>query len=116
MAVIDYRSIVDAYIELWNLPDPVRGAKMAELFTDDLVYVDPIISVQGKDSLDAYIRLTRRRFGELPVSCFGTVDGHHRQLRFGWRCGEPGGEPVAAGHDFALLSDGRIEAVYGFFE
>jgi len=114
--VTDYKSLVDAYMEVWGLPDAGRRAKIDALFTEDVVYTDPTIVIRGRDALDTYIGVTRDRFGGLPFSAHGRMDGHHRQLRFGWRCGGPDTEPVAVGHDFALLEGGRIKAVYGFFE
>jgi hypothetical protein len=45
-------------------------------------------------------------------------DTHHDRVRFAWRLvGADGGEPVAAGVDFATLGDdGRLRAVTGFLE
>jgi hypothetical protein len=45
-------------------------------------------------------------------------DAHHDRVRFAWRLvGAEGGDPVAAGVDFATLAgDGRLRAVTGFLE
>lgn len=116
MARRDFKALVDAYIELWNLPDDERRAGIDELFTEDVVYTDPAAVVRGREQLDTYIGLTRKRLGGLRFGAADPVDGHHAQVRFGWRCGDPDGGPAAAGHDFALLDGDRIRAVYGFFE
>ena len=47
----------------------------------------------------------------------GAVDGHNDRLRFSWALGPEGGEPLARGTDFALLSaDGRLRSVTGFLD
>ncbi|MFG3051490.1 nuclear transport factor 2 family protein [Kitasatospora sp. NPDC048239] len=112
----DYQSLVKGYMEVWNLPDEVRRARIDEVFTEDVVYTDPAVVARGRADLDAYIGMTRERFGGLPFDAEGPVDGHHRQVRFRWRCGGPQAAPVARGQDFALIERGRIKAVYGFFE
>ncbi len=116
MSLVGYRSLVDDYLALWNMPDADRRRRIDELFTEDPVYNDPTVSIRGRADLDAYIGLTRKRFGELPIGGGNLLDGHHRQVRFDWRCGRPDSEPVLTGLDIALLDGGRITAVYGFFD
>lgn len=111
-----HADLVRRYIAVWNLPDGRRRAAVDELFTEDVRYVDPEVSLRGRTALDSYIGLTRSRFAGLAFSPAGTPDGHHQQVRFGWQCAAQDGQPALTGMDVALLADGRVAALYGFFD
>jgi hypothetical protein len=113
---VDFASLVDRYVSIWNLPDEARTAELAEVFTADVYYADPTVTTRGQRELDRYIGVTRRRFGGMRFGVAGRIDGHHDQVRFGWHCGPAGGDPVVAGFDVALLEGGRIRAIHGFFD
>jgi hypothetical protein len=115
-APLPHDDLVHRYIAVWNLPDDSRRAAIDDLFTEDVLYVDPEVSIRGRAALDAYIALTRRRFPGLEFSSPGRPDGHHEQVRFVWQCAAAGGDPALTGLDFALLADGRVAALHGFFD
>jgi hypothetical protein len=110
-----FTDAVERYISVWNVDDDERSALMEEVFTEDVIYVDNNVSVRGREALSNYIGQTRKQVNGLPFSLNGTVDGHHNQARFGWGIGPVGGSAVATGFDVALFEDGRVSALYGFF-
>lgn len=113
---MDYQDLVQKYLDTWNLPAESRGAAIAGVFTDDVVYADPNIELRGPEALNDYIGQTQQQLAGLVFSLAGSVDGHHNQARFAWQCGPAGGRPVATGFDVALFRDGRVAALYGFFD
>ena len=112
----DYPGVIQRYIDLWNLPDDQRAEAIDQLCVADVRYVDPTISTAGRAELCRYIGLTRAHFGGSPFRLVPPVDGHHEQVRFGWECGPSGAVPLASGFDVALLRNGRLAAVHGFFD
>lgn len=113
---MNFPALVERYIGVWNLGDGERSAAMNQVFTADVLYADPIVSLTGREALDRYIGMTQRQFRGNFSAVPGQVDGHHGQVRFGWVCAKPGGEPLISGFDVALFEDEQVRALYGFFE
>ncbi|GAA1523781.1 nuclear transport factor 2 family protein [Actinomadura kijaniata] len=113
----DINELVQSYLAAWNLTDAqARRAALAEVFAEDATYTDPLVSVRGRDGLDATIAAVQGQFGGLVFSLAGAVDAHHDIARFTWHLGPEGAEPVAIGFDVAVIDDGRISQVLGFLD
>ncbi|MFD8592463.1 nuclear transport factor 2 family protein [Streptomyces sp. NPDC059637] len=114
----DTNELVQRYIAAWNETDAAaRRVVLAEVFAEDGVYVDPLVSVRGRDGLDATIAAVQGQFGGLVFSLGGAVDAHHDVARFTWHLGPEGAEPVVVGFDVAVIGeDGRISQVLGFLD
>ncbi|MGW4502640.1 nuclear transport factor 2 family protein [Micromonospora sp. NPDC004336] len=114
----DTNELVQRYIAAWNETDAAeRQAVLAEVFAEDATYTDPLVSVRGRDGLDATIAAVQGQFGGLVFSLGGAVDAHHDIARFTWHLGPEGAEPVVVGFDVvAIGADGRISQVLGFLD
>ncbi|GHE82950.1 isomerase [Amycolatopsis deserti] len=114
----DYTALAQAYIDVWNQTDAdKRRALVADLFTPEATYTDPVGSVRGTDGIDGFIAAAQEQFAGLEFSLGGAVDGHHDQARFTWHLGAPGAaEPLAIGFDVVTIEDGRINQVLGFLD
>ncbi|WP_448623578.1 nuclear transport factor 2 family protein [Geodermatophilus sp. URMC 64] len=114
----DYPALAERYIAAWNETDPeARRRAVAELWTDDARYVDPLVEASGRDQIAATIGAVQGQFPGFVFRLTGPVDGHHDQLRFSWELG-PAGEPAPiAGSDVAV-TDGnvRLRTVLGFLD
>jgi hypothetical protein len=112
-------SVLDTYIAAWNETDAERRlALVAETFTDDARYLDPLMSGEGVDGIAAMIGAAQSQFpGHRFELAFGP-DTHNDVVRFAWTLRpDAGGEPVAGGTDFANVdADGRLRNVTGFLE
>jgi len=98
--------------------DPVRRrAAIDEIFTKDCVFYEPSGHVyQGRDEIDRVagsIRATHADFRYQPI---GEPEELGNAGRIRWVEGGPGEEPAVAGTDFVIARDGRIAAVYLFFD
>ena len=98
--------------------DPARRrAAIDELFTDDGVFYDPSGGVyRGRDAIDRVagtLRATQPDFRYQPIAEPEEV-GDGGRIR--WVEGRPGEAPAHAGTDFIIARDGRIAAVYLFFD
>ncbi|CAM5426822.1 Nuclear transport factor 2 family protein OS=Streptomyces alboniger OX=132473 GN=CP975_22990 PE=4 SV=1 [Streptomyces alboniger] len=115
----DLTNTVTRYLAIWNEADAdKRSAAIAELFTADAPYIDPLAAVEGHEGVAAVIAGARDQFKGLSFELIGTVDTHHNIARFQWGLvTEPGSEPIAIGFDVAVTADdGRIKGVYGFLD
>jgi SnoaL-like domain len=115
----DYNALVDRYIAVWNEPDAeARGKAIAELWTEDGTYTDPLAAVSGHEGVAAVIAGAREMFPGHQFRALPGVDGHHNLVRFGWELVAPdGGESPVIGFDVAVAAqDGRLRAVHGFLD
>jgi hypothetical protein len=98
--------------------DPVRRrAAINELFTEDCVFYDPNKGVyRGRDEIDRIageLRATHHDFRYQPI---GEPEEAGNGGRVRWVEGRPGEAPTLAGTDFIIARDGRIAAIYLFFD
>jgi len=104
--------------EVFGENDPVRRrAAIDEIFTEDSVFYDPSTGVyRGRDEIDRVagaIRTTHPDFGYQPIS---EPEELGNGGRIQWVSGRPGEAPAYAGTDFIIAQDGRIAALYLFFD
>lgn len=108
------RNLHDVFGEI----DPVRRRKtIDQIFHEDAVFHDPRGGTyRGRDETDRVagaIKADHSDFRHQPISSpEETGDGG----RVRWVSGCPGRPPAYAGTDFAIVRDGRIAAVYLFFD
>ena len=115
----DITTIIDGYIAAWNETDADRRrALVADAFTDDASYVDPLMTGEGTDGIAAMIGGAQQQFPGHRFELSAGPDAHHDRVRFAWTLvGGENGSAVAAGVDFATVAgDGRLQAVTGFLE
>jgi SnoaL-like domain len=88
--------------------DPARRrAAIDEIYTEDCVFYDPSKGVyRGRDEID-------RIAGAQPTT-EPAESGNGGLVR--WVSGRPGEVPAYAGTDFIIVRDGRIAAIYLFFD
>jgi SnoaL-like protein len=93
-----------------------RRVAINEIFTEDCVFYEPNGVHRGRDEIDRVtgeIRATHSDFRYQPIAPpeeLGNVG------RIQWVEGRPGEAPTYAGTDFIIARDGRIAAVYLFFD
>jgi len=104
--------------EVFGENDPARRrAAVQELYTEDCVFYDPNKGVyRGRDEIDRIageIRATHHDFRYQPI---GEPEEAGNGGRVRWVEGRPSEAPAYAGTDFIIARDGRIAAVYLFFD
>jgi len=118
MSAHRYETAVARYFDAWNAGSAEAVAKaVAEAWTADGTYTDPLADVRGHDGIAAVITAAHEQFPGFAFRALGTVDGHHDTARFGWELVAPDGSAPVAGFDvLTLASDGRINGVLGFLD
>jgi hypothetical protein len=114
----DTAALIDNYIATWNETDPQRRRELVtRTWADDASYVDPLMSSEGPDGIDAMIANVQEQYPDHRFELAAGPDAHNDRVRFSWHLVPTGGEPIALGIDFATLSeDGRLREVTGFLE
>jgi hypothetical protein len=117
-AMTDIPELVDRYLQVWNETDPARRrALIANTWTEDASYLDPVLCGQGHDGIDAMVEAVHARYPGLTFARAGQIDQHNDRVRFGWTFGSEHGPALARGIDIAVVApDGRFAQVTGFFD
>ncbi|MGH6712740.1 MAG: nuclear transport factor 2 family protein [Bradyrhizobium sp.] len=113
----DPKIIASRYIELWNERAPARRREiLAANWAKDASYVDPLMSGDGHDGVDALIAGVQQRFPDFKFKLIGEPNGYGDHVRFCWGLGPDGADSPIKGTDFAVLSQGRILSITGFLD
>jgi SnoaL-like domain len=113
----DINTIAHGYIDLWNERTPSRRREiLAASWTADAKYIDPLMSGDGLEGVDAMIAGVQQRFPDFKFRLIGQPNGYGDHLRFSWGLGPDGADSPIKGTDFAVLKDGRIRSITGFLD
>ena len=108
------RNLHDVFGE--NDPERRRAA-IDEIYTEDVVFYDPSKGVyRGRDEIDRIagaIRATHPDFRYQPIA---EPEELGNGGRIQWVSGRAEEAPAYAGTDFIIVKDGRIAALYLFFD
>lgn len=110
--------LIDHYIAMWNEPDAeVRRDLIKRTWTENASYLDPVITGDGQQGIDAMVQGVQERFPRHRFRRTSEVDCHHDRLRFAWDLAAEDGTAIVKGTDFGVLAeDGRLQNIIGFFD
>lgn len=113
----DLAHVVDRYIAIWNESDSGRRHDLiAQTWSEDASYIDPLVIAEGHDAIEATIAGARAQFPGLEFRLLGPVEAHHNVARFTWELGAvDDADALVEGFDVAVCGDdGRLRHVLGF--
>ena len=108
------RNLDDVFGEI----DPVRRRRAVdEIFHEDAVFYDPMGGVfRGRDEIHEIAGVIRSQHPDYRYQPLAAPEESGEGGRVQWVSGAPGQEPEYAGTDFIVARDGKISAVYLFFD
>ena len=98
--------------------DPARRrAAVDEIFTEDCVFYDPSRGVyRGRDEIDRVAGALRATHPDFRYQPIAEPEELGNGGRIQWVSGRPSEPQAYAGNDFIIARDGRIAALYLFFD
>ena len=97
--------------------DPVRRrAAIDEMFHDDAVFHEPNGVYRGRDEIDRIAGVIKAAHPDFQYQPISSPEEMGDGGRIRWVSGVPGKAPDYAGTDFIIARDGKIAAVYLFFD
>lgn len=94
-----------------------RRAAVDEIFTEDCVFYAPSGRVfHGRDEIDRVAGSLRAMHPDFRYQPIAEPEELGNAGRIRWLEGPPGEAPAVAGTDFIISRDGRIAAIYLFFD
>ena len=113
----DAAHIADRYIAVWNEADPARrDALLAENWSADVTYVDPLMSGEGREEISALIGAVHARFPDFRFTLAGAADGYGDKVRISWALGPEAEPDMILGTDFIVIDNSRLKSVTGFID
>jgi len=103
-------------LALWNEQDlsRIRG-EIDEIFSPDVIFIDPDNHVVGRDAFEAMVKTFRTRLPRAVCSRSSGVDGHHDLHRYHWEIHQDG-QRIIEGFDVVKVdASGLVSRVEGFF-
>jgi SnoaL-like protein len=114
IAILLTRNLQDVFGE--NDPGRRRAA-IDEIFTEDCVFYEPSGHVyHGREEIDRVAGSIRATHADYRYQPIGEPEELGNAGRIRWVEGRIGEQPAIAGTDFIIARDGRIAAVYLFFD
>ena len=97
---------------------PRVGARpLTRFFTEDCVFYDPSGGVyRGRDEIDRVAGAVKSTHPDFRYQPIAEPEELGNGGRIQWVEGRPGEAPATAGTDFIIARDGRIAALYLFFD
>ena len=92
-----------------------RRKAIAELWTEDCVFIDHDGKRHGHDELDRVVAALHQRFPDSVFSELRPVDLLHDSGRLAWGHGPPG-QAIIRGEDVVLARNGRISLMLTFLD
>ena len=110
-------AIANAYLDTWNQRTAAqRQALLAQHWSADARYVDPLMAGQGTAQIGGLIAAVHERFPHFRFALLGKPDGHGDYVRLSWSLGPADGDAPIEGSDVVRLRDGKIDDVVGFID
>ena len=108
------RNLDDVFGEI----DPVRRRRAVdEIFHEDAVFYDPMGGVfRGRDQIHEIAGVIRSQHPDYRYQPIAEPEETGEGGRVRWVSGAPGQTPEYAGTDFIVAREGKIAAVYLFFD
>ena len=104
--------------EVFGEGDPARRRRaIDELLTEDCVFYDPKSGVHhGREAIDRIAGAVRATHPDFRYQPIAPPEELGNACRVEWVSGRPGAPPEYAGTDFVIARDGRVAAIYLFFD
>lgn len=104
--------------EVFGEGDPTRRrAAIDALYAEDAVFHGPNGEAhRGREAIDRIAGIIRSGHPTFAYTETSPPQASHDAGRLSWVSGPPGEPPRYAGHDFILVRDGRIAAIYVFLD
>jgi len=105
------------YMAAWNEREvAARHRLLEQCWSDDGVYVDPNVSLIGRQALGAHIATVQASRPGARLEFMSGIDMHHDVVRFLWRLVRADGTCGDTSIDFGEVGpDGRLVKIIGFF-
>jgi len=110
-------TVLTKHLALWSETDKAkRTPVIAEIYTEDIQFVDPFFTISGQPQVNALIADLLKQNPGYVFRLAGPVESHHNVAYVGWHFGPSTAPTAVTGRDFFVLADERIQVIYTFID
>jgi hypothetical protein len=109
--------LIDRYFDSLNDTDEKRRRELTKLvWAEKGKFGTPYGEVEGHEAIDALVAGVHKKFPNSTVRRTSKIDGFGKYLRWSFTLSEADGTPILSGVDFAIIENGKLQLVMGFFD
>lgn len=110
-------AVMTRHVGILNDPNQAsRTSAIAEVYAENLSFIDPYLEFAGREHLDGFIQNLHQQFPGAIFRLAQPVDTHHHVARLNWQFGPPANPTAVTGQDIAVLANGQVQALYIFLD
>jgi hypothetical protein len=116
-SMIQVEELVDRYFDSLNETDSRRRSHLTrQVWAEKGKFGTPYGEVEGHDAINTLAEGVHKRFPNAKVRRTSKIDGFGNYLRWSFTLSQADGKPILGGVDFAIIVDGKLQLVMGFFD
>jgi hypothetical protein len=109
--------LIDYYFDSLNETDEKRRRELTkQVWAQKGKFGTPYGEVEGQDAIVALVAEVNKRFPNSTVRRTTKIDGFGNYLRWSFTLSKADGTPILSGVDFAIIENGKLQLVMGFFD
>src|SRR5262245_241592 len=113
----DSEELINRYFDSLNETNEKRRRELTkQVWAENGKFGTPYGEVSGQDAIAALIAGVQKRFPNSVVRRTTKIDGFGNYLRWGFTLSAVDGTPILSGVDFAIIENGKLQLVMGFFD
>jgi len=110
-------ALLTKHLALWSETDEAkRTPVIAEIYTEDIHFVDPFFTISGRPQVNAFIADLLKQNPEYVFQVASPVEAHHNLAYVAWHFGPPATPAAVTGRDVFVLTDGLIQQIFTFID
>ena len=110
-------TLLTKHLSLWSETEEARRTPIiAEIYTEDIHFVDPYFTISGQPQVSACIANLLKQNPGYVFRIAGPVEAHHNVAYVGWEFGPATAPATVTGRDFFVLVDEHIQMIYTFID
>ena len=109
--------LLDRYFDSLNESDDKRRRDLTKyVWAEKGKFGTPYGEVEGLEAIVALVSGVQKKFPNATVRRTSRIDGFGNYLRWGFTLSGSDGKPILSGTDFAIVENGKLQLVMGFFD
>lgn len=110
------QQLASAHFRIWNEKNAATRLKaIGQLYTSDVLFVDPSAVSTGVEALNAFITNLQKQHPAFHFS-LERIDANHNTVRLFWNYGDNAHPHIVKGMDLITIENGKIKSLHAFLD
>lgn len=110
-------ALINTYFDSLNETNSTRRAELTRrVWTEKGKFGTPLGEAEGWAGIESLVIGVQKEFPGAIVRRTSRIDGFGKYLRWSFTLSHTNGTPIVSGVDFAIIENGKLQLVMGFFD